>query len=217
MFVRTMRLFAIVLIVLLTAGAGSARADGSATGGFHVPTEGGRLSIEFHARATDNEGAGTGQMTFTAPVELPDVDEDNEIGQKGSFNNLSMRVEFDCVLIRTNQASMSGLVREASLTGYVGKRVLLTVEDGGEGANAPPDGFTWGIYVANPLTWVPADAELEFDNGWNSTWIASDAEREDDRGEPFVRELEIDCRSFSFSAYTLLEVPRGGGNLQVRP
>jgi hypothetical protein len=204
--------------ILLSLGAWqTAFADGKATGGFHVPVDGGRIDVEFNARSTDTSGSGDGQMTFSAPVQLG-ADEDST--DRGSISNVSVTVDFDCVSVTGNRAAMSGLVRSASVNGFVGRRVVLVVEDGGEGINAAPDKFTWGMYADQKLKWHPADAELKFDDGWDRTWIATDAERPDDKGVTFRRseETPIDCRSFPLSSYTLVDLPaQGGGNIQVNP
>src|SRR5262249_8844100 len=116
-----------------------------------------------------------------------------------------------------NRAAMSGLVRDANVTGYVGLRILLTVEDGGEGQNAEPDKFTWGAYGSNRINWTPADADLKDDDGWSPTWIANDFDGPDDRGVPITRDNEVNCRAFPLSVYTLIDLPQGSGNIQVRP
>ena len=189
-----------------------------ATGGFHLTLDGGsRMQIEFQARATDTTGGGSGKMKLKTSTDLPDVDEDDPFGQKGTVSDFSFDADFDCVSIDGKRAAMSGLVRSASVVGYVGKRVILTVEDGGEGKNAERDKFTWGLYGVSSIRWIPTDAERKDDDGWSRTWIASDSEREDDRGTVLRRETETDCRSFHLGAYTLTEVAPGGGNIQVRP
>ena len=202
---------------LLFAAALPATAQ-DATGGFHIALDGGaRMQIEFQARATDTNGGGSGKMKLKTAAELPDVDEDDPFGQKGTVSDFSLEADFDCVSIKGNRAAMSGLVRSASVVGYAGKRVILTVEDGGEGKNSERDKFTWGLYGVNAIRWVPTDAERKDDTGWSLIWIASDFEREDDRGTFIRRDNETDCRSFNLGAYALTEVPLGGGNIQVRP
>jgi hypothetical protein len=49
------------------------------------------------------------------------------------------------------------------------------------------------------------------------SWIATDAERPDDVGVPSNRSTVIDCETFPLGAYTLVPIPHGGGNVQVRP
>ncbi|HSP16392.1 MAG TPA: hypothetical protein VLV78_16720 [Thermoanaerobaculia bacterium] len=213
--VRFATAVAIAVLILGTAPSLFA-ANSSATGGFHLTLPGGPTNIEFEARATDATGSGNGQMTFNGAAELPDADEDSG-GQKGSFSNVFIKVDFDCVRIEQNRAAMSGLIRDANVNGYTGRRLILTVEDGGEGNNAEPDKFTFGVYNTSAMNWIPSDSELRFDDGWSMTWLATDSERQDDRGVQITRNADVDCRSFSFANYTLIDVPQGGGNIQVRP
>ena len=194
-----------------------AAADGSATGGIRYTSDRGPLTIEFNARSTDASGGASGILTFRAPVELPDTDEDDPFGQKGTAD-LSMKVELDCLVVAGARASMSGLVRDASVTGYTGRRMVLTVEDGGEGQRAEPDKFTWGMYAVESARWSPSDAELSFDAGAGLTWLATDSERTDDAAISVTsRQRETDCRSFGLASYALTELPQGSGNIQVRP
>jgi hypothetical protein len=217
--VKSARMFAAVavLVLVLASAAPSVLAEGSTTGGFHLKGEAGTMNIEFNARATDNRGSGSGQMTFSAPVDLPDLLGDEESSDKRSTVTLFMKVDLDCVLVISNHAAMSGFVRSATINGFVGRRVVLAVEDGGEGSKSEADKFTWGVYDVHHLKWSPSDAELEFDDGWSRTWIATDAERQDDPGVQILRNSETDCRSFPLTAYNYIEIPQGGGNIQVRP
>src|SRR6187549_3133946 len=124
---RRLSLLAFTLTTLSVAAA-----DGSATGGIRHESDRGPITIEFNARSTDRSGGASGILTFRAPVDVPDTDEDDPFGQKG-VADLSMKVELDCLVVAGARASMSGLVRDASITGYSGRRLILTVEDGGEG------------------------------------------------------------------------------------
>ena len=97
-------------------------------------------------------------------------------------------------------------------------RVLLVVEDGGEGVNTPTaDKLTWGVYQPATPGWVPKDAERDDDNGASLTWIAKDAERDDDVGVPSNQSKVIGCGSFPLSSYSFVDVKHGGGNIQVQP
>ena len=190
---------------------------GSASGGFHAGSAAGAMNIEFEARATDASGGGTGSITFQSPIVLSE-DEDNPFGSTGP-TDLRAKVEIDCLRVSGNRAAMSGTIRDANVVGYTGRRVLLTVEDGGEGANAAPDKFTWGVYNVETVTWFPTDAELKFDDGAKLQWRATDAERDDDVGIEVNgrHQNETTCRSFDLAAYDLVSLPRGSGNIQVRP
>ena len=80
--------------------------------------------------------------------------------------------------VERNRAVLGGQIRESNVQSYVGRRMLLTVEDNAENA----DRYTFGFYRSTLPTWVPSDAELKFDPGAGLMWIATDAERDDDKG-----------------------------------
>src|SRR5256885_2726285 len=117
----------------------------SVSGGFHVVTDGGNRNIEFNAKLNPN-GSTSGDLKFTGPLSVPDqdVDGDGTGHQSVTAATLSLRVDVDCLKVAGNRAVLAGLVKESSIGTYVGRRVLLTVEDGGEGNNAEPDRYTWG-------------------------------------------------------------------------
>jgi len=189
---------------------------GSASGGFHFDVNGGNANVEFNARAADSTAAATGVMSFSAPVEISSGDE--ESAGKTTRVTLSMKADFDCVVVTGNSAVMSGVVRDASVSRYNGERVIFAVEDNGEGSKAAPDKFTWGVYGSNRVDWFPRDAERDNDDGWKFSWFATDAERNDDRGIAINHnDQPFDCRAFALAAYTLQELPQGSGNIQVRP
>jgi len=189
---------------------------GSASGGFHFDVNGGKANVEFNARTADSTGGAAGVMSFSAPVELSSGGE--ESAGKTTTVNLSLKADFDCVVVTHNSAVMSGVVRDASVSRYNGERVIFAVEDNGEGSKAAPDKFTWGVYGSSRVDWFPTDAERDNDNGWKLSWIATDAEREDDRGISINHDDHpFDCRVFALAAYTLEELPQGSGNIQVRP
>lgn len=191
----------------------------SASGGFHAVTDEGTRNIEFNAKINP-DGSTSGNLKLTAPLTIPDQDVDGDgTGDPGTAgtSSVSMRVDVDCLRVEGNRAVVGGVIKESSANAYVGRRMLLTVEDGGEGANANPDRYTWGQYRSTAPTWVASDAELEFDSGVGLTWIASDFERTDDVGVPSGRSNVVDCKSFSLSSYALEDLAPGSGNIQVRP
>ncbi|HEX3069972.1 MAG TPA: hypothetical protein VHX14_15495 [Thermoanaerobaculia bacterium] len=190
----------------------------SASGAIHIVTDDGTRNIEFNAKLGSG-GTPSGEIKFTGPLSVPDqdVDGDGTGDPSAESSTLSLRVEIDCLKIDGNRAVLAGLVKESNVGAYIGRRMLLTVEDGGEGTNAPPDRYTWGQYRSTAATWVASDAELEFDSGAGLTWTATDFERDDDAGIPSNRPAGTDCKTFSLSSYALEEVPQGSGNVQVRP
>jgi len=190
----------------------------SASGGFHAVGDAGTRNIEFNAKLHPN-GSASGDLKFTGPMSVPDQDVDGDgTGDPGAEEaTLSLRVDVDCLKVEGSRAALAGRVREASVTAYVGRRVVLTVEDGGEGNNAAPDRYTWGQYRSTDSTWVASDAELDVDPGVGLMWFSSDAEREDDIAVPSSRPAGIDCRSFPLSSYALEDLSKGSGNIQVKP
>ena len=194
-----------------------AGADGpSATGSFQFALEDGAAKfLEFNARQQNN-GRTVGEMTFSDPVaiSIPDPDASGGPSTPGAL----IRARFDCLKITGNRAVMSGAIFESNVLSAVGLRVLLVVEDNGEGINSPtPDKLTWGIYQTPATGWVPKDAERDDDNGANLTWIATDFERSDDVGIPSNQSQIVGCQSFSLAAYSFVDIAHGGGNVQVQP
>jgi len=189
----------------------------SASGGFHIAGDEGTRNIEFNAKIHPN-GSASGDLKFTGPMSVPDQDVDGDgTGDPVAEATLSLRVDIDCLKVEGNRAALAGRVRDASVGAYVGRRVVLTVEDGGEGSKAGPDRYTWGQYRSTSSTWVASDAELEVDTGVGLMWFASDFEREDDVAVPSSQPVGIDCRSFPLSSYALEDLAKGSGNIQVKP
>jgi len=194
-------------------------ADGgpSTNGSFEFSAASGPLEFVFDARLLNN-GATQGEMTVTGSVDLPDQDVDGEGGGSGAgVVALSLTVNVDCLVVNGNRAALSGEVTQSNVDAYIGRSAILAVEDNGEGENEGPDRFTWGFYGTPTLTWVPTDAELEFDEGAGLNWVATDFEREDDVGIPSHPSTLVDCHTFPASAYALESLPLGAGNLQVKP
>ena len=205
--------------LLLPAPAGAEKGGPSASGSFQFPVAGLLQTVDFHVR-TDKEGVPSGELVYSGAAEIPDQDVDGESvpGAGGLAADINYRAHFDCLEVSGNRAVMSGYVTGSTLPAYIGQRVLLVVEDNGEGVSQPsPDRLTWGIYQQHARLWTPSDAELEVDSGVGLTWTATDAERPDDKGVPSHRSEQVTCKSFPLSSYSLEDVAHGGGNIQVRP
>lgn len=209
--------FSLVLISIVTPVLSFAGSDGpSATGSFQFALEtGGQPKfLQFNARQQNN-GRTVGEMSFTDPnVSIID-DPDTPVNEA---TGASMRASFDCLKITGNRAVMSGVITESNLLNAIGLRVLLVVEDNGEGLNQPGnDKLTWGVYQSSATAWTPTDAERDDDIGASLTWLATDAERTDDVGVPSNPSKLIGCQSFPLEAYSFAEIVHGGGNVQVQP
>src|SRR6185369_13624381 len=213
-------IFAAVAAVLLTSLAYPALThagnDGpSASGTFQFALEDGQdRFLEFSARVQNN-GHTVGDMTFSDPTVVPVSDPDATPG--ASTAGALVRAKFDCLQITGNRAVMGGVISESNILSAVGLRVLLVVEDNGEGVNALNDKLTWGIYLPQTTGWTPKDGEREDDNGASLSWIAKDFERPDDVGIPSNQSKTVGCESFSAAAYSFVDIVHGGGNVQVQP
>ena len=115
-----------------------------------------------------------------------------------------------------NQAVASGTVSDSSITGLIGQRVLLTVEDNGDNAREP-DRVTWGFYKPSERGWTPSDAELERDEGVGMRWVATDSELRDDAGVEMPRDEAIGTHSYQLAAYTFDDLERWSGDIRVQP
>jgi len=186
----------------------------SANGSFQVSAgDGVTRYIDFEAR-THKDGKTKGEMTFTVPSVIPEGGETSTHSSEG----ISVKVDFDCLVVNDNRAVMSGVIVSSNIPDSIGSRVLLIVEDNSEGQKAPaPDRLTWGVYRTPAGGWTPSDAEVEGDGGWFLSWIAKDAEREDDVGVPYSRNSVIGCQSFPISSYSFVDLQHGEGNIQVKP
>lgn len=205
-------------ILLLCVAFPLLAADGpSANGSFEYAAANGLLEFEFNARLQNN-GSTQGEITVIGDVDLADQDVDGEGNGSGAgVVDLSLTARVDCLVLNGNRATFSGEVTQSNIGAYVGRIVLMVVEDGGEGKNAAPDSFTWGFYGSPSLTWIPSDAELVSDPGVGLFWIATDAEREDDVGIPSNASTIVDCHKFPAVSYVLDPLPHGAGNIQVKP
>jgi len=211
--------FLFVLLSIALPSLSFAGADGpSATGSFQFNVDEGQPKyLDFNARQQNN-GRTVGEMTFTDPNAAVVVDPDAPPSTNGPQTGASVRAAFDCLKISGNRAVMSGVIVESNVLTAIGLRVLLVVEDNGEGVNAPAnDRLTWGVYQ-NPATgWTPKDSERDDDIGATLSWLATDAERPDDAGVPSNQSRIVGCQSFPLSSYSFVDIAHGGGNVQVQP
>jgi hypothetical protein len=207
---------ALLLVSLAFPALTRAGADGpSATGSFQFTLEDGQPRyLDFNARQQNN-GRTVGEMTFSDPSVVPVEDPDATPGT--STAGALIQAKFDCLKIDGNRAVMGGVISDSNILSAVGLRILLVVEDNGEGVNAANDKLTWGIYQPSGGKWTPKDAERDDDNGASLSWLATDFERPDDVGVPSNQSKTIGCQSFSLASYSFVDIVHGGGNVQVQP
>src|ERR1044072_1869718 len=199
----------LAVITLILPSLTFAGNDGpSASGNFQFSLEDGQPRyLDFNARE-QNKGTVVGEMTFSDPSVVPFGDPDGTDG--GGTAGALIKAKFDCLNITGNRAVMGGVISESNILAAVGLRVLLVVEDNGEGVNALNDKLTWGIYGLPPTSWTPKDGEREDDTGASLRWIAKDFERPDDLGIPSNQSKTVGCESFSLAAYSFVDVVHGG-------
>ena len=208
---------ALLLAVFVFPALTHAGNDGpSATGKFQFTLEDGQTRyLEFNAREQNN-GRVVGEMTFSDPSVVPVEDPDATPGP--NTPGALVQASFDCLKITGNRAVMGGVISQSNILNAIGLRILLVVEDNGEGINAATtDKLTWGIYQPSGGAWTPKDAERDDDNGAGLSWLATDFERPDDVGVPSNQSKTVGCQSFGLAAYSLTDVAHGGGNIQVQP
>ena len=206
-------LLTILIVTIVCQRPSSAFDDGpSANGKFQFQLEDNNTRyIEFEARLFGDQARGT--MTFSDPSAVLSETDTNSV-----VTGAVVTAKLDCLKIQGNRAVMGGAVSESTLASLIGNRVLLVVEDNGEGVNVPsPDRLTWGVYDSSKPNWIPVDAEVPGDIGATLRWIAKDAERDDDVGIPSHRDTTVTCTSFPLSSYSFVNIPHGSGNVQVKP
>lgn len=212
---RTLRVFlsAFALATLWMVPAAFAQ---SASGSFSVTGDDGTRRIDFNALIYST-GRASGDIKFSGPIAIPDQDVDGDGGGDViKATSVTLYASADCGRIEGNRATVSGLIKDSDVPAYIGRRVMLTVEDGGE----KPDSYTWGQYLATGATWVPSDGELKEDPGTGTSWIATDAEVRDDKGISVTTEpppVPVDCQGFSLASYTLDELSKDSGDVIVKP
>jgi putative transposon-encoded protein len=174
--------------------------------------------VEFSAVA-DEKGTTTGRLSFSGQLVMSEQDAQaaGDPRLSGSTTDFYMKAEFSCLTVYKNRAVMGGTVKEAVPKSYVGRRVLLVVEDRGEDIRTG-DMLTW--IISDPTTggWIPKDAERADDNGATLTWLAKDAERADDVGVRQPKSSSVlGCADFPLSSHIFGNVAYESGDIRVQP
>jgi hypothetical protein len=123
---------------------GSFAHAGSSSGQVSVVLEDGMLrTVSFSALAEKN-GDASGQIEIDDPTPLPDQDVDGtgDPALAESPHGVRLVALVNCLAVDGDTAIVGGVVAKATVARYVGKQVLLFVEDSGRARG----GFTWGLY-----------------------------------------------------------------------
>ncbi len=207
-----------VLALAMTQPVVAQNSGSSTNGSLRVSMDGKTKNIEFEATRLSN-GRVTGQMTLKGEQEIRRGGEDESAGATSvSVSDFYLKVALDCLVVNRNRAVMSGVVRDSTAPDYIGRLVILAVEDSVDATSGlTKDKLSLALYLRTVESRMPTDAELKEDYGSSSSWIATDAERPDDIGVPSRKSQEMDCRTFPLSAHTLFDISPGDGDIQVRP
>ncbi len=132
--------------VILPSGPGAEPRGGSATG--HGQLDFGddiTRGVSFSAM-THQDGSVSGQIEFHDPASVPDQDVDGtgDPALAGSARGVQLHAEVDCLVVDGDTAIVGGQVTSSDIDRYVGKQVLLFVEDSEQSHGR----FTWGFYEA---------------------------------------------------------------------
>jgi len=206
-----------LLLSLLWFGipGSSAASDGAAniTGGgtFFV---GNNLKGHFNFNAvTHRDGTVTGHLSLRDPEETPNqnVDGTAELGLEALSDGVDLNADIDSLNVNGTRAALSGVIRNATVPRYVGLRIIITVEDNGEG-DGEPDKITWGFYQRVNRRLVK-DEENPDAGAYpvGEQILATDFENPE-AGAFLVGESDLDGHSFPLSSYSLTDID--AGNIQ---
>lgn len=170
----------------------------------------------------DGSTAGSLSLSDEQPIYYQDVDGTGDPAATDKYNGFTLSASFDGLIVRnTNEAVMSGTIRDATIPALIGMRVLLAVKDNGDNTKTL-DKLRWSVSKFVERTWTPSDAELKTDPGVGLTWIATDYERKDDRGVQMpVKDQPADTGTYPVAAFDLSDQsddpPRAAGDIVVKP
>jgi hypothetical protein len=207
------------LLSFIPPDSSLARTNGpAANGSFQVSMGNGqREDIEFEVRAA-NDGNVTGEITFRqTPTEAaaPKSTLDGEPVEAAPL--FYAKAACDCLSVKGNEAVLSGTVTESSVKSYIGRKVLLVVQEGHSLTPPVRDKLTFGFYRNMAKGWVESDEERPEEQSPARNWVVTDAERPDDLGTLAQRSDEITCGSFPILSYSFLSEKQGKGRIQVIP
>lgn len=212
----------LLLAILALPVVSMSEDERSANGSFQVSMENGQSrDINFSVRLT-SDGSTSGEITFrdrpvisTLKSKSPDPKSQSHINGEDAAVPFYAKAECDCLMIKGIEAVIGGTITEASVENYVGRRVLLVVQDGDSLKPPLRDKLTFGFYKITPKNWIATDAERP-DDGPAPTWVATDAERPDDAGTLSQKSEQITCESFPISAHSFIGSKQGRGTIEVR-
>jgi hypothetical protein len=218
---KTIASVILVLFVISLAAPGSSASSGPSASGIYrfVLDDDFSKSVEFSA-SSDERGTTTGQMTFRDEAGVAEQDLDRTgVETEDPKSEFYMTASLDTLKIENNRAVMGGTITDSNNRSYIGRWVQLVVEDNGDGSQEA-DKLSWCFCKPEEGGWVPADAEVEGDEGAWWKWWATDAELRDDEGVQSTNIIpgnKTSCKVFPLAVYPFADVRSGEGQIQVQP
>lgn len=188
----------------------------SASGSFQVLVYDGKTQeITFNATVS-RDGTASGEITLREISKLSEPKVAAAQSTNGESPAFYAKAVCDCLVVKGIEALIVGTITEASRENYVGRHLLLVVQDGDSITPPLRDKLTFGFYRSITKGWIATDGERSADEQIQApTWIATDAERPDDIGVLSQKSEEITCESFPISAASFLDSRYGKGKIQV--
>ena len=189
----------------------------SASGTFKLSLENGVIrDIRFNAKSA-SDGSTTGEITFqdgrAAATEPQKATGDSE--ESESTVPFYAKATCDCLVVKGVEAVLSGVVTESSRPTFVGRRVLVVVQDGDSLTPPLRDKLTFGFYRNTTGGWVETDGERPDEQGPAPSWVATDAERPDEAGTINHKSQQVTCERFPMSSHNFISTSQGKGKIQV--
>ncbi len=209
----------VALLLLSLAAPRLTAAQAAANGNYRIVFRDELMkSVEFQVTA-GARGAASGWMVLIDQARIPDTDDVEAPPAGDPPAEFFIEASLNSLKVTKNRAVMNGTVRDSSHKNYLGRWVQLVVEDNGKDLKKP-DRLTWSFCQPAVTGWIPADKELEEDEGTFQHWWATDAEREDDQGIPsrnLLGDREDGCPVHPLSSYTFVRPAKWEGDLVVQP
>jgi hypothetical protein len=209
-------LLSVILISYSLAPRTVAETEGRSANGIFKVSVGNGVSrdIRFDARMA-LDGRTTGEITFRDDGVLPTNARATADVEGSEAPPFYARALCDCLVIKGVEAVLGGTIIESSHKNWVGRRVVLMVQDGDSLDPPLRDKLTFGFYRKNTKSWVASDAERPDEQGPAPTWVATDSEREDDTGVLSVKAEDVTCQSFPISSFSFIGAKESKGKIEV--
>jgi hypothetical protein len=147
---RRIVVIALLASALLASGPLARIGEGaSATGNAYFTFDDGPVrAVSFDAVRQKNKVAGQIDIQDRTPIPSQDVDGTGDPDLAESPEGVDLNAQVECLVIDGPVAVIGGQVTQADVARYVGKYVLLFVEDRGRG----PARLNWGFYESGTGT-----------------------------------------------------------------